>query len=178
MDATFDLSAVIPANADNVKLRLTVVGVGAAAPSEHLFFTDVLFSGSGAVDTDGDGMSDAYETANGLNPNSAADKFLDLDNDGQNNYQEFLAGTAANNPASKLDFTVTNLNATTGAFTITWTSVPGKNYRVQASTSLAAGSWTDLTPNLPASAGTTTTLSGTLPGPLASHSFFSVRVVP
>ena len=56
-----------------------------------------------SVDSDGDGMSDAYETANGLNPNDATGnngKDGNLDGDFATNYEEFIAGTAANNAAS------------------------------------------------------------------------------
>ncbi|MCW1884085.1 hypothetical protein OKA04_05045 [Luteolibacter flavescens] len=56
-----------------------------------------------SVDADGDGMSDSYEIANGLNPNDATGvngANGNLDGDFATNYEEFLAGTQANNPAS------------------------------------------------------------------------------
>jgi len=43
------------------------------------------------VDTDGDGMPDSWESANGLNP-SINDASLDLDGDGLNNLQEYNGG--------------------------------------------------------------------------------------
>jgi hypothetical protein len=46
-----------------------------------------------APDTDGDGIHDAYETANGLNPNNAADANQDMDGDGVSNLNEYLGGT-------------------------------------------------------------------------------------
>ena len=46
-------------------------------------------------DTDGDGMPDGWEVANGLNP-SANDAGLDKDGDGLTNIQEYQIGTAAN----------------------------------------------------------------------------------
>lgn len=44
-------------------------------------------------DTDGDGMDDAYEVANSLDPNNEADGALDKDGDGATNAEEYVAGT-------------------------------------------------------------------------------------
>ncbi|MBI3583162.1 MAG: 6-bladed beta-propeller [Nitrospinae bacterium] len=48
-------------------------------------------------DTDGDGMPDAWEEANGLNPN-LNDASLDPDNDGLTNLNEYLSGSDPHNP--------------------------------------------------------------------------------
>ncbi len=170
IDNVFSLAATIPPNADSVKLLLYGASI---TGSEGFVVSDVLFASAGPVDTDSDGMDDAYETANGLNPNSAADKFLDLDNDGQSNYAEFLAGTAANNPASKLEFTVLNLGGSN--ISVTWSSVPGKSYFIQASENLSVGVWTNLFGPVSATA-TTTTMSGSVGGSVPDRLF--IRVVP
>ena len=47
------------------------------------------FIPSSVTDSDGDGMTDVWETANGLNPNNAADASQDADGDGLTNLQEF-----------------------------------------------------------------------------------------
>lgn len=54
--------------------------------------------GTPCPDADHDGMPDAWETANGLDPNSAADSSRDADGDGYTNIEEFLNGT---NPQRK-----------------------------------------------------------------------------
>jgi pectate lyase len=53
------------------------------------------------VDTDSDGMPDAWEKEHGLDPNQAADNRLDSDGDGYTNVEEFLNGT---NPQEKIDY--------------------------------------------------------------------------
>ena len=53
-------------------------------------------------DTDGDGMPNGYEIANGLNP-FANDTALDPDQDGLTNLQEFLRGTNPNDPDTDHD---------------------------------------------------------------------------
>ncbi|MEO5713383.1 MAG: DUF1800 family protein [Luteolibacter sp.] len=47
----------------------------------------------GPVDSDNDGMPDAWETAHTFNPNNAADALLDADSDGLTNLKEYLIGT-------------------------------------------------------------------------------------
>lgn len=67
-----------------------------------------VFSGGAApTDADADGMSDAWETARGLNPASAADRNGDLDSDGYTNLEEYLNELAGDqdgsgNPISRI----------------------------------------------------------------------------
>ena len=56
-----------------------------------------------APDTDGDGMSDAWETENGFNPTNAADGALDSDGDGLTNAMEQVHGTDPHNLDSNGD---------------------------------------------------------------------------
>jgi hypothetical protein len=123
-------------------VQLVITG-GNDSGTELFQVYDVTFAESAAnPDSDGDGMTDAYELANGLNPGSAADKFTDLDHDGVSNYDEFIAGTAANNPSSALKFTTVNQAGNT--YTLNIATVPGKTYQAEASTNLQGASWAPL----------------------------------
>lgn len=53
----------------------------------------VLKTAEAPLDTDHDGMPDAWETAHGLNPKDASDGALDSDKDGYTNVEEYLNGT-------------------------------------------------------------------------------------
>lgn len=53
-----------------------------------------LASAPAPADADQDGMADAWETANGLNPSNAADRNGDLDADGFTNLEDYLNGLA------------------------------------------------------------------------------------
>jgi hypothetical protein len=80
----------------------------------------------GAADSDGDGVADAFELANGMNRFSAADAALDADSDGNNAVAEYLFGL---NPAASDRFawtTTHNANDTV----ISFATLPQRTYRV------------------------------------------------
>jgi hypothetical protein len=62
------------------------------------------------LDDDDDGMTDTFESANGLDPLDAGDASGDPDNDGLNNVGEFNAGSNPNNPDSDSDGIIDGLD--------------------------------------------------------------------
>ncbi len=122
-----------------------------------------------SVDSDGDGLPDDYELAFGLNPNSSADRDLDLDGDGASNYQEFLAGTRANDAVSALRV---RLEQQGSLNFLSFESVAGLVYRVVSAPEVT-GPWTNVADNLPGTGGVLRVVDGASPG----ARFYRVRIM-
>jgi uncharacterized protein (DUF1800 family) len=75
-------------------------------------------------DSDDDGMTDAYEDANGLDKNDPADALLDGDGDGLINRREAKAGTLAGNPDSDGDGANDGVEVAGGSGPTSGTSLP------------------------------------------------------
>jgi len=90
----------------------------------------------GVQDADGDGMSDAWETAHGLNP-TTPNANADSDSDGVPDYQEFITGTHPRQGSSRL-----TANATVEGpnVRLQCPTLAGRKYRIEHSTNLSG--WT------------------------------------
>jgi hypothetical protein len=159
-----------------------IFGSSAAAGTFEITLsaTNAGGTGSGSLtivvesDDDQDGMGDAWEAAHGLDP-GANDGGGDLDGDGLNNFLEWLAGTAPDDPASRLRITAEQ--STGGNLTLMWTSVAGRRYRVFARLTLDSGAWTEITttPVVATGASASFTHSG---GAMAGQRFYRVSIAP
>ncbi len=90
-------------------------------------------------DRDADGLPDAFEYLEGLDPDLAADALADEDGDGQNLQQEYEAGT---NPHDAADvFKALPAEPIEDAFKVKFTIKPGKKYAVEARQGLFQGHW-------------------------------------
>ena len=81
-------------------------------------------------DADGDGILDAWERANGLDPNDPDDAADDLDGDGHTNRDEFLAGTLPWMAEDVFAVSETSGFTENGMYRLTFPSVYGKVYKV------------------------------------------------
>ena len=185
-DPTAHLWAADRFGSDIISTGLTV-GLTASATSggqaQYLKLIDTTESHANepnnyaSTDFDGDGMSNDWEIANGLNPQQN-DANEDKDKDGMSNYEEFLAGTNPNDPASRLE--VKNLSKAGEDIDLTWRSVAGQNYGIHFSNDLVT--WQDLTdsnntPPIFTADGAETTVHITMPEAAgAGRMFFRVEL--
>ncbi len=137
---TLTISSVQPSNSGSYRVVVTNAAGVATSQSATLTVPD--------ADSDGDGMTDIWELAHGLDPHSAADAGLDSDGDKMSNLQEYIAGTDPHDPASNLKVVIAADGIGTSA-TISFVGVSGKSYSVLYRNFVDTGSWLSLT-NLPA----------------------------
>ncbi len=164
---TFSFSYAVPANI--IRLRVKVTGVNDSA-NEYFFLQNLTITDDPNIDSEPDGLTDAWEILNF--GNLAQTGGGDPDGDGQTNAAEQAAGTVPNDGTSVLAIT---LAARAGnLMDLTFNSVPGKKYIAQSSAGLAG--WTDLGTAVTADSGTTT-IAG-LPDGGAAKQYFRVRLVP
>ena len=89
--------------------------------------------GTGAADTDGDGMPDSWELAFGLNPNDPTDAGKDADGDGLSNLQEYLSGTSPIDANSALR--ITAITQESNNLRVTWSTAAGRTNALQRTAS-------------------------------------------
>jgi len=100
-----------------------------------------VFNSDNTPASDNDGMDDAWEVANGLDPYDPSDASMDADGDGMSNVQEFLAGTDPNDALSLLAITSVVAGPTPGTQVLTWPSVPGATYSLYSTSNVGIGPW-------------------------------------
>jgi hypothetical protein len=134
--------------------------------------TDTIQMGA---DTDGDGITDAWEREK-FGSLMVANAMSDRDGDGFKDISEYLADTNPNDSNSFLSITSYTIATSGSPLSLTWSSQPTRQYHVQKRTLVDSGSWFDgglglISPD----AGPTTTRGFT--DSVSSQRFFRVEAV-
>jgi hypothetical protein len=138
-------------------------------------FTLSTDSVSPGIDSDGDGMADAFEFQffNGL----AMNGLTDSDGDGMTDAQEYAQGTSPTAAGDRLRITLFSTNPGGTNSLLTWTTTPARLYQIEVNPDLRPNQWT-LDPTfgvITPDPGTTT--SRTLPAAASGKRFYRVRAI-
>jgi hypothetical protein len=110
--------------------------------------TAVVIRTTGFVDSDEDGIDDAWEMVHFENL-TTANRFSDWDQDGVLDMDEAVAGTNPKNGASFLRAHAMTMRPEDGRLVIQWNGAAGRVYDLYRSTNLAHGTFDCIGSNLP-----------------------------
>lgn len=138
-------------------------------------FTLNTLSVTPGIDTDLDGMADAFEFQffGGLAMNATTD----TDGDGMSDVQEYLEGTSPLNPGDRLRITLYTTNPGGTSSPLTWTSTAARLYQIEVNPDLRPNNWTNdptfgiVTPDIGATTARTVTAGA------SSRRFYRVRAI-
>ncbi len=141
-DGNFPTSVILPTLHYNLRLThpeyahiyfTNAIKEPEPVPGQHRAFGPLRYFLP--VDANGNGIRDGWESNYFGSLTSAT---LDQDGDGHNNWEEYLAGTVPTNGGSALESTATLTN---GQWVLSWTTAPGRVYRVRRTADLTATNW-------------------------------------
>ncbi|MBI1841918.1 MAG: lamin tail domain-containing protein [Verrucomicrobia bacterium] len=124
------------------------------------------------IDTDGDGLPDAWETSYFGDLSQSADD--DYDHDGMTNLQEFLAGTDPKAPESRLKLDGVTIDL--AGYHISFVAVAGRSYSIVYSDALNQQDWKNLA-DIPAEQ-TTRVVQIADPNPATTARFYRLVLRP
>ena len=94
------------------------------------------------TDSDGDGLSDEWERVY-FGSLTKAGRTSDADHDGASDSDEYLGGTAPDDSRDRFKVLSSTMSGDRTMVTLAFTTDPTRHYRIETSTSLTPGSWSD-----------------------------------
>jgi hypothetical protein len=168
----FNLAAGVKTNGATFN-RFGLVNYQAGGSFLDVYFDNLSYT-TLQLDTDSDGIPDAWEQANGFNANDPSDAAADTDGDGLTNYQEFLAGTNPRDSSSGLRIKkIETIGTNVG---VTFSSALGRQYSFESSGAPGGTNWSGLQNYVP---GTGSDVMVTDSGALTqTNRTYRVRLLP